>query len=129
MLLCRHDKSLSLMKCCGIVDGVQPLSSGSPPGLYRGVCAAGEYRGASTRVASAVGGLSQLSPPRSVRESGEQRAQIEPRDDVQVRRQVACSALPARQPARSQLSNRIGRFMFLHRDAVFHRVGHCDAAH
>ncbi len=48
--------------------------------------------------------LKPVIPPRSVRESGDQHVQINPRVDVQVRRQVACSALPAWRQARSKLS-------------------------
>ncbi len=60
---------------------------------YRGVCAQGEYRGGH-RLGwlQPVRRLKPVIPPRSVRESGEQRVQIDPRVYVQVRQQVALAA-------------------------------------
>ena len=56
-------RSLSVVRVgAALKRSIQRIS----PDLYRGVCAAGEYRGASTRVASAVGGLSQLAGERNM---------------------------------------------------------------
>ncbi len=95
----------SLIECCGVggwrCAAIQRISTG----LVQGSVRSGRVQGGIDSCGFSRWRLEPVIPPRSVRESGEQRVQIEPRVDAQVRRQVACSAPPARQPARSQLES------------------------
>ncbi len=59
---------------------------------YRGVCIVSVCSGHRTGWLQPVRRLKPVILPRSVRESTEQRAQVDPRVDVQVRRQAASDA-------------------------------------
>jgi hypothetical protein len=82
-----NDEQSLLVDYCEKIFDAASAHEGKCVCQYRGVSTVGVYKGHRLGWPQPIRRLKPVIPHRSVRESAEQRAQVDPRVDVQVRRQ------------------------------------------